>query len=128
MSKVESEIDDAPGYEDIGNRFPPSSSASPFPISNVAMKLPAFWPDATEVWFTQADAQFLIRNISMSKTKFYPAVAVRRSLQGSQRTIDNILHTEPLSAFPGSDISSSPRKPETLAPAEQDVSSPSRRL
>ena len=34
MNKVDSEIDDAPGLEDIGNLFPPSSSASPSPIAN----------------------------------------------------------------------------------------------
>ena len=27
----------------------------------VHMKLPTFWPDAAEVWFAQADAQFVIR-------------------------------------------------------------------
>ena len=40
------------------------------------MKLPTFWPDAVEVWFAQADAQFAIRNVTISKTKFYHAVAV----------------------------------------------------
>ena len=38
------------------------------------MKLPTFWPDAAEVWFTQADVQFAIQNVSVSKTKFYHAV------------------------------------------------------
>ena len=76
LNKVDSEIDDAPGLEDIGNLFPPSSSASPSPIANVSMELPTFWADAAEVEFAQADAQFPIRNISISKTKFYHAVAV----------------------------------------------------
>ena len=49
MNKVDSEIDDAPGLEDIGNLFPPSSSASPSPIANVSMELPTFWADAAEV-------------------------------------------------------------------------------
>ena len=40
------------------------------------MKLPTFWPDAAEVWFAQADAQFAIRNLTVSKTKFYHVVAV----------------------------------------------------
>ena len=40
------------------------------------MNLPAFMPDAAEVWFAQADVQFVIRNITVSKTKFYHAVAV----------------------------------------------------
>ena len=40
------------------------------------MKLPVFWPDAAEVWFAQADAQFVIRNVTVNKTKFYHTVAV----------------------------------------------------
>ena len=34
-----------------------------------------FWPEAAEVWFAQADAQFAIKSITVSKTKFYHAVA-----------------------------------------------------
>ena len=49
---------------------PPSVVAA-----NVALKLPVFWPGAAEVWFAQADAQFAIKAISVSKTKFYHAVA-----------------------------------------------------
>ena len=44
--------------------------------NNMAMKLPAFWPDASEVWFAQADAQFVIKAVTIAKTKFYNAVAV----------------------------------------------------
>ena len=40
------------------------------------MKLPTFWPDVAEVRCAQADAQFVIRNVSVSKTKFYHVVAV----------------------------------------------------
>ena len=72
MSKVENEIEKAPGLEYIRNLFPPSTSSSP--IAKVSMKLPAFWPDSAEVWFAQADAQFVIRIISVSKTKFYHPV------------------------------------------------------
>ena len=45
-------------------------------VANVSMKLPAFWPDAEEVWFVQADTQFAIRNVLVNKTKFYHMVAV----------------------------------------------------
>ena len=44
--------------------------------NNVAMKLPAFWHDAAEVWFAQADAQFAIKAVTFSKTNFYHVVAV----------------------------------------------------
>ena len=40
------------------------------------MKLPVFWPDTAKVWFAQADSQFAIRKVTVSKTKFYQAVAV----------------------------------------------------
>ena len=40
------------------------------------MKLPVFWPEVAEVWFAQADAQFAIRTVTVSKTKLYHAVAV----------------------------------------------------
>ena len=33
-----------------------------------ALKLPVFWPEAAEVWFVQADAQFAIKSITVSKT------------------------------------------------------------
>ena len=39
------------------------------------LKLSTFWPDSAEVWFAQADAQFEIRSISSSRSKFYHAVA-----------------------------------------------------
>ena len=71
MDKVEA----TPGLEEIGHSFSPSTLSTPVAYS-VAMKLPAFWPDKAEVWFAQADAQFAIRNVSFSKTKFYHAVTV----------------------------------------------------
>ena len=44
--------------------------------NNLAIKLPAFRHDAAEVWFAQADGQFAIKAVTVSKTKFYHAVAV----------------------------------------------------
>ena len=40
------------------------------------MKLPTLWPDAAEVWIAQADAQFVIKAVTVSKIKFYREVAV----------------------------------------------------
>ena len=111
------------------------------------MKLPAFWPDAAEVWFAQADTQFAIGNVSVSKTKFYHAVAVLPQDLASQ-SLDLIrtplarypyevlrkcfimlyIYPEWLSAFWGSGLSSSLRRSEALASNEQDVGSPSRWL
>ena len=44
-------------------------------IAAVALKLPTFWCERAEVWFTQAEAQFVTRNISNDETKFYYIVA-----------------------------------------------------
>ena len=70
-------VDVAPVLGDTNALFPPPAD----PVPGVAgaavhMKLPTFWPDTAEVWFAQADAQFAIRNLTSSKTKFYHAVAV----------------------------------------------------
>ena len=77
MSKKTSDpaIDEASILGDTEALFPPSPDAVPV-AANVAMKQPTFWPDPAEVWFAQADAQFAIRNLTVSKTKFYHAVAV----------------------------------------------------
>ena len=58
------------------------------------MKLPPFWPDAAEVWVEQDDAQFVIRNLTLSKTKFYHAVAVLPQEVASQ--ILDLIHAPPL--------------------------------
>ena len=76
MSKKQDKVTEPPGLEDISSLFPPSATSLPSTVVNVSMKLPVFWLDAAEVWFAQADVQFVIRNVSVSKTKFYLAVAV----------------------------------------------------
>ena len=76
MSKKADKVIEPPALEGISDLFPPSAPASPSPVVNVSMKLPVFWPDEAEVWFAQADTQFMIRNVSVSKTKFYHAVVI----------------------------------------------------
>jgi len=44
-------------------------------VGAVALKLPPFWPESAEVWFAQAEAQFIIKGISSSTTTFYHCVA-----------------------------------------------------
>ena len=70
-------IEEAPGMGDIKVLFPPTSTSDAVSLAaNVSMKLPVFWPEAAEVWFAQADAQFCDQNMTFSKTKFYHTVAV----------------------------------------------------
>ena len=65
-----------PGLQDISDLFPPSASSSLPVTANIFMKLPVFWPDTAKVWFAQGAPQFAIRNVTVSITKFYHAVAV----------------------------------------------------
>ena len=44
--------------------------ASDAKVSAVSVKLPTFWPDKVKLWFAQAEAQFLLRNITVDKTKY----------------------------------------------------------
>lgn len=44
-------------------------------INAVALKLPVFWPAQPGTWFTQAEAQFHLRDITADDTKFYYVVA-----------------------------------------------------
>ena len=67
-------VDETPklvGVADADLLPPPSVPVA----ANVALKLPVFWPKAAEVWFAQADAQFAIKSITVSKTKFCHWVA-----------------------------------------------------
>ena len=70
MPKVNENLE----LDEAADTLPPPSPSVPVAAS-VALKLPVFWPDAAEVWFAQADAQFAIRSLTVSKTKFYHAVA-----------------------------------------------------
>ena len=70
------EISEPPGLEDISELLAPSAPASPSPVPNISMKLPVFWPDAAEVWFAQADAQFTLRKRFGQQDQVLPCVAV----------------------------------------------------
>ena len=45
-------------------------------IHVVALKLPKFWGDNAHVWFAQTKAQFAVRGLTCSLTKFYYYITV----------------------------------------------------
>ena len=57
MDKVEGDS----GSDKAVDSLPPSVPLA----NNVVIKLPAFWPDAAEVWFAQADAQFVYHMVAV---------------------------------------------------------------
>ena len=40
------------------------------------VKVPAFWPDSAEAWFVQVEAQFALKGVTPSSTKFYYSVSL----------------------------------------------------
>jgi len=44
-------------------------------VDAVAVKLPLFWKTSPKMWFNQAEAQFAIKNITVSLTKYYHVIA-----------------------------------------------------
>ena len=64
----------------------------------VAVKLPAFWPEGTQVWFTQAEAQFHLKGVTTSLTKFYHVLsALSQEVALSVRSI--IKNPSPTTAY-----------------------------
>ena len=62
-----------------------------------SIKLPPFYPQNAKFWFTQADAQFHLRGITSSQTKYFHLIS---SLQyESAQMVMNLIETEP----PGDD-------------------------
>ena len=57
---------------DDNDDLPPNVPPPPPPISTAAMavKLPAFWPDAPVAWFAAAEAQFTLRRLTSQVDKF----------------------------------------------------------
>ena len=68
---------------DVANQSELSSSSH---LYAVALKLPVFWLDSCKFWFINAEAQFHLKNITSSSTKFHHIVA---SL--TQREINNVV-------------------------------------
>ena len=44
-------------------------------LNTVSVKVPAFWPDSVEAWFIQVEAQFALKGVTASSTKFYYCVS-----------------------------------------------------
>lgn len=46
-----------------------NASAAPAAVHTVSLKLPTFWTERPAVWFAQAEAQFLVKGITVDATK-----------------------------------------------------------
>ena len=59
----------------------------------VGIKLPAFWPRKPSTWFAQAEAQFVLGNITRDKTKYFHVVA--KLDQDTAERITDLLENPP---------------------------------
>ena len=44
-------------------------------VDAVSVKLPTFWTSSPSAWFTQAEAQFVLRGVTQYGTKYYHVVS-----------------------------------------------------
>ena len=44
-------------------------------LNTVSVKVPAFWPESAEAWFIQVEAQFVLKGVTASSTKFYYCIS-----------------------------------------------------
>ena len=44
-------------------------------LNTVSVKVPAFWPESAEAWVIQVEAQFALKGVTTSSTKFYYCVS-----------------------------------------------------
>ena len=59
-----------------GDNVPVRAEPSSLDLLNtVSVKVPAFWPDSAEAWFVQVEAQFALKGVTTSLTKFYYCVS-----------------------------------------------------
>ena len=59
-----------------GDNVPVRAKPSSLDLLNtVSVKVPAFWPDSAEAWFVQVEAQFVLKGVTASLTKFYYCVS-----------------------------------------------------
>ena len=45
----------------------------------VSVKVPAFWPESAEAWFIQVKAQFALKGVTASSTKFSNQIKSQRA-------------------------------------------------
>lgn len=71
----------------------PTSPATPLGISAVTLKLPVFWAAQPKVWFAQAEAQFVLRGISVDDTKYYHLLAALD--QDTAKRVADLIYNPP---------------------------------
>jgi hypothetical protein len=75
-----------------------ANTTSPTEVAKVAVRLPPFWPERTDIWFSQADAQFSLAGITSEITKFHYIVS--QLDQRYAEEVDDLITSPPLHCAP----------------------------
>ena len=62
--------------KDYGNVRVQAEPSSLDLLNTVSVKVPAFWPDSAETWVVQVEAQFALKGVTDSLTKFYYCISL----------------------------------------------------
>jgi hypothetical protein len=62
-------------------------------VARVAVRLPPFWPERPDVWFSQADSQFAIAGITSEMTKFHYVVSQLEQKYAAE--VDDLITSPP---------------------------------
>ncbi|XP_055854596.1 uncharacterized protein LOC129918218 [Episyrphus balteatus] len=63
-------------------------------INRVAVKLPPFWAERRSLWFSQAESQFIISDITNETTKFHYVVSQLDTRVASEKLIERLSASE----------------------------------
>ena len=68
-------------------------------VDAVSLKLPTFWTSTPTTWFAQAEAQFIVRNITNDDTKYYYVVAALDSSDSTANRAKSLLVAPPTNRY-----------------------------
>lgn len=71
----------------------PEEGPQPPVVAPIGVKLPDFWPRSPATWFSQAEAQFALGQITLDATKYYHVVS--KLDQGTAIKISDLLESPP---------------------------------
>jgi transcription initiation factor IIF auxiliary subunit len=89
-------------HEEMGDRKPSQflqsstmekANTTSSEVARVAVRLPPFWPERPDVWFSQTDSQFAITGITSETTKFHYVISQLEQTYAAE--VDDLITSPP---------------------------------